>query len=199
MTRKLLFLTGCCLAALLISAPSVFAADIDRISRQVARLKIERSGYTLGKALTGGQLAIARKNPVESTVPGTFKFQDRNLFIVAQEKNNRVLIMYERFEKATQQKAQNVIGDLYMTFEEPTVLAHEQVVYWAYSKKGKISSKAFDTAKKEKEKIEIMATVKYISDVKLMSKAKGTAEGLVYYIISSDPLLQFFRDKKKTL
>lgn len=193
---------GCCLLAALFITPSLLAADFDRLSRQVSRLKLERGGYTLGAALTGRQLAISKKNLLESTVPGTYKFRDNTVVIVAQESTNRVLVIYERFEQANVQKAQDVVGELYLHFEDPTVMAHEQVVYWAYSKSGKINAKVFENAKNQGKKLDILATVKYISDVKLMGKSKEeteTTKGLVYYIISSDPMLQFFKDKKNTL
>jgi len=32
-----------------------------------------------------------------------------------------------------------------------------------------------------------------------MNKSKESPQGLVYYIISSDPMLQFFKDKERTL
>lgn len=40
----------------------------------------------------------------------------------------------------------------------------------------------------------IMATVKLNSDIKIMEKTGAAAKGSAYYIISSDPLLQFFQD-----
>ncbi len=38
-----------------------------------------------------------------------------------------------------------------------------------------------------------MATVKLNSDIKIMDKSKADAKGNAYYIISSDPLLQYFQ------
>lgn len=191
---------GVFLLVVTVCSTAVFAADLDKVSRQVARLNLERSGYVLGAALNPDQQKIALANPLEASVPGTYKFRDHNLFIVAQEDTHRVIVIYERFEDASKQKAQDLIGDLYVSFEEPTVSAHEKVVYWAWSKKGKISSKAFDTAKDEKKILDILATVKCISDIKIMGepKADEPVRGLVYYIISSDPMLQFFKDKQNT-
>jgi len=71
--------------------------------------------------------------------PDTFKFKDENLYVVAQKTTNRVLVIYEQIKAASQKKIQDLVGDLYMNFDDPTVLAHDKVVYWAYTKKGKIT------------------------------------------------------------
>ncbi|MBU1340690.1 MAG: hypothetical protein KKE44_16600, partial [Proteobacteria bacterium] len=163
---------------------------------QVETLKLERNGYVLGAALNNGQMKTAKANPVDATSKDTFKFKDKNLYVVAQKTSNRVLVMYEQFEAASQKEIQSLIGDLYMSFDDPTVLAHDKVVYWAYTKEGKITAGEFETARQDKIKLDILATVKCISDLHIMEKPKGPSTGQVYYIISSDPILKFFKDQK---
>ncbi|MFH2058920.1 MAG: hypothetical protein ABIJ59_08460 [Pseudomonadota bacterium] len=199
MVKKSVFGIGVCLLVLSFLVTTLHAADLDRLSRQVARLKLERNGYVLGAALNQDQIRTAMANPVQASVPGTYKFQDNNLFVVVQETTHRVLVIYEQFEQASQKQVQDLIGDLYINFEEPTIIAHEKVVYWAYSKTGKISVQAYDTAKKDKKTLDFIATVKCISDVKIMTKSKEPVQGMVYYVISSDPMLQFFKDKIKIM
>jgi len=172
------------------------ANDFDKLFNQVKKLKIERHGYVLGKKLTRKQIKIAAANPVEATAEDTFKFKDKNLFVVAQKKTDRILVIYEQFEAADQKKIQGLVGDLYMNFDDPTVLAHDKVVYWAYDDNGKITSQSFDRAKKDKKKLNILATIKFISDIKIMEKIEESAKGQAYYIISSDPILKFFNDPK---
>ncbi|MBC8438620.1 MAG: hypothetical protein H8D87_02925 [Deltaproteobacteria bacterium] len=173
------------------------ADDLKALFDQVEQLKLERNGYILGAALNNGQMKTAKDNPVESSSKDTFKFKDKNLYVVAQKTSNRVLVMYEQFEAAPQKEIQSLIGDLYMSFDDPTVLAHDKVVYWAYTKKGKISSKEFDSARRDKKKLTILATVKCISDINITEKVKESepAIGQVYYIISSDPILKLFQDQ----
>ena len=170
------------------------ADDLNDLFDQVEKLRIERHGYILGIVLNQEQMKTAVSNPVETTSSDTFKFKDKNVFVVAQKTSNRVLVIYEQFEDATQQKIQDLVGDLYMHFDDPTVLAHDKVVYWAYAKKGKLTSKEFETARQNKKKLDILATVKFISDINIMEKVKESepATGQVYYIISSDPILKFF-------
>ncbi len=166
--------------------------NLSALFRQVAKLKLERQGYILGKALNSKQVKISDANPVEATTKGTFKFKDKNLFVVAQEKSNRVLVIYEQFEEAPRQKIQDLIGDLFMNFDDPTVMAHDTVVYWAYKKNGKITPDQFEKARQEKTKLDIIASIKFISEIKITEKTKEPSKGRFYYIISSNPILEFF-------
>jgi len=172
------------------------ADDLNNLFAKVEKLKIERHGYVLGAALNKGQMKVAAANSVDASSKDTFKFKDKNIFVVAEKTSNRVLVIYEQFKDASQQKIQELIGELYMKFDDPTVLAHDKVVYWAYTKKEKITTQEFDTARQDKKKLDILATVKFISDINIMEKIKESepATGQVYYIISSDPILKFFKD-----
>lgn len=179
-------------AFLFLFSQTAAAAELNRLFRQVEKLKLERQGYVLGAKLSKTQLAVARATPVEATTPDTFKFRDENLFVVAQNGSNRVLVIYEQFEDASREKVQELVGDLYMSFEDPTVMAHDKIVYWAWAKKGKVSSKEFEDAKKDAKTLDILATVKCVSDIHIMEKQEDSPKGSVYYIISSDSILKFF-------
>jgi hypothetical protein len=179
---------------LLLFSGLVHANDLNSLFSQVEKLKIERHGYVLGRSLDQGQMKRAASNPVDATTPDTFKFKDKNLFVLAHKTTNRVLVIYEQSGTASQQQIQDLIGDLYMNFDDPTVMAHDKVVYWAYTKKGKITSKEFDTAKQDLKKLDILATVKFVSDINIMGKAEEPSTGQVYYIISSDPILKLLSD-----
>jgi len=173
------------------------ANDLKQLFQQVEELKIERKGYVLGTILNPVQIKTATFNMVDESSKDTYKFRDKNLFVVADKTSNRVLIIYEQFKDLTQKKTQDLIGDLYMSFDEPTVLAHDKRIYWAYTKKGKITSKEFDTAKQNKKKLDILAKIKFISDINIMEKIKENAKGQVSYIISSDPILKLFKNQKQ--
>ncbi len=168
------------------------SADLNRLFKQVEKLKLQRQGYVLGGKLNKAQLATAKANPITATTPDTFKFKDNNLFVVAHSSSNRVLVLYEQIEEAGLQNIKNLVGDLYMTFDDPTVMAHDKIIYWAWAKKGKISTQEFDTAKEKKKKLDILATVKCVSDIPIMEAPKDLSKGNVYYIISSDPVLNYF-------
>lgn len=190
--------TANCLAAaiagLILAAGTSSAQDLESLFTQVEALKIQREGYVLGAPLTFAQQEIAAQNPLNSGSPKVFKFKDQDLNIVADKDSSRVLVLYERFEKISQSRVQEVMGDLFMTYEEPTVSAHDQVVYWAWGPTGKFTQAQFDMAKETQKKLVILATVKFNSEIKIMDKAQFQTLGDVYYIISSDPLLQFFHD-----
>ena len=171
---------------------SALAKDLNKLIRQVEKLNLQRQGYVLGAKLTKDQLRISQTTPEQATAENTFKFRDENLYVVAQKGSNRILVIYEQFENASRKQIQDVVGDLYMSFDDPTVMAHDKIVYWAWTKKGKVSSTEFDAAKEKNKNLDILATVKCISEVKIMEKKEQETPGYLYYIISSDPVLKQF-------
>ncbi len=170
------------------------AQERNALFNQVEKLNIHRQGYVLGAQLTEDQQAIAAKNPLAAASKKVFKFKDNNLNIVADKKTLRVLVMFEQFEKLSQSQVQDKVGELFMAYEDPTILAHDKVVYWAWGKKEKFTAAQFDMAREKKKTLAIIATVKFNSEIKIMDKNETQAIGDVYYIISSDPLLKFFHD-----
>jgi len=170
------------------------AGELASLFRQVENLKIERQGYLLGAPLTQVQEAVAAKNPMDAASKKVFKFRDKNLNIVADRASRRVLVLFEQFEKLSQHKVQEKVGELFMAYEDPTISAHDKVVYWAWGKTAKFTAAQFDRAKEKKTPLAIIATVKFNSEIKIMEKKETAAIGDAYFIISSDPLLKFFHD-----
>ncbi len=181
-------------SALFFMAGAAGAQEQDKLFNQVEKLKIQRQGYLLGAQLTKAQQKIAADNPLEAASKKIIKFRDNNLNIVADKETLRVLVMFEQFEKLSQQQVQEKVGELFMAYEDPTISAHDKVVYWAWGKKEKFTAAQFDMAREKKKPLVIIATVKFNSEIKIMDKNETQAVGDVYYIISSDPLLKFFQD-----
>jgi hypothetical protein len=181
------------LGLFLLTGSSV-AEGLELLFGQVENLKIERQGYLLGAQLTVAQEAVAAKNPMDAASKKVFKFKDKNLNIVADRESRRVLVMFEQFEKLSQPQVQEKVGELFMAYEEPTIPAHDKVVYWAWGKNAKFTAAQFDMAKEKKKKLAIIATVKFNCEIKIMDKKETAAIGDAYYIISSGPMLKFFHD-----
>lgn len=134
------------------------------------------------------------KHMQETSSKNVYRFRDKTLNIVADPKTHRVLVMFEQFDKIDQSGVQNLIGDLFMVYGEPTISAHDKVVYWAWAREKKVTAEQYKTAKEKKKRLDIIATVKLNSEIKIMEKSEGKEMGDAYYIISSDPLLQFFKE-----
>lgn len=121
-----------------------------KIFSSVEALAIQCQGYTLCAPLSKEQRAYASKNMEEANSSKVYRFRDNNLNIVADQKTHRVLVMFEQFEKVGQQKVQDLVGDLFIDYGDPTVSAHDKVVYWAWGKKK--SSQQTNTRLPEKRK-----------------------------------------------
>ncbi len=178
--------------------------EFDILADKVAALNISYQQYSLGKKLTEDQKKLAKQNAAKDASPGTYKFNDASLFVVAEKNSDRVLILYEHYEKTLKTKGSELIGSLMLEFGDPTVFAHGKTVYWVYNADGKISKEKFNKAKNDANQLEVLATVKLESSELLMGNAgdketpkQGNKEHdqSIYYVISSEPLLKLFKAK----
>jgi len=175
-----------------ILSTTVLPDELSDLLARVEALNISRTGYILGKALTDRQKEIARRNAIKNAIPGTYKFKDRDLYVVIDRKTDRVLILYEQYEPASIEKVRELVGALFFDFGEPTVMVHDKVIYWAFDRKGKLSEKDYHKIKYKRGKLKVLATVKLNSSVNIMQKGGDSEAESVYYIISSEPVLKFF-------
>jgi hypothetical protein len=182
---------------LIVAACSSRADESSDLFDDVAKLKIQRNDYTLGKKLTDKQKKTAQRNAVHAASPATYKFKDNDLYLVADKATDRVLIIYERYEPASREKIKQLVGDLFFVFGEPTVMAHDKTIYWAYDADGKMSEKTYKEAKDQKKVPAFLATVKLNSSHKIMDNTDPVTDGNVYYIISSEPLLKLIEKRNQ--
>ncbi|MBT8372323.1 MAG: hypothetical protein KJO34_15255 [Deltaproteobacteria bacterium] len=180
-------------AAVVLSAAVACSPKADEISdlfNRVENLNIERNDYILGKVLTDKQKKSAQLNALDAASPGTYKFKDSDLYVVADHASDRVLVIYERYEPASRAKIRELVGALFFKFGDPTVLAHDKTIYWAFDEKGEISEEHYRKAKQEGRPLRTLATIKLHSSQKIMDQSGPVENGSVYYIISSEPILK---------
>jgi len=181
------------IAAVILSVAAACSPKADEFTDlfiRVENLNIQRHDYTLAKALTDKQKKTAQRNALEAASPGTYKFNDNDLYVVADQASDRVLVIYERYEPASSEKIQELVGALFFDFGDPTVMAHDKTIYWAFDENGKITEERYRKAKKEGRPLKTLATVKLESSQKIMDKSAILESGSVYYIISSEPILK---------
>ena len=135
---------------------------------------------------------------MEAPWPGTYKFLDKGLGVVADMATDRILVIYDFRESAGRQVLEDLIGDLFVTFGEPTVSAHDTIVYWAFGRTSKYSLAEFEKARDDRRPLEVLATVKLQSEVPILNPSPGpdsgsVPAGSVYCVLSSDPVLRHFK------
>ena len=192
------------LAALIFGgAFSCSAATADSLLTEVVSLQLGLNGYVIGRQLDGAQKKVAANNPLQGAYEGTFKFVDDDLNIVADSKTDRVLALYKQKKDADKNQLKAMVADLMGRFGEPTTMAHDKILYWAFNKHGAVSEDEFINAKKVQQttELEIVATVKLNSEMAIFpdpqivegeTKKDDPALGTIYFIITSDPLLRGF-------
>lgn len=181
------------MAAVILSVGAACSSRADEFAdlfSRVEKLNIRRNDYTLGKVLTDKQKQTAQDNVQEKVGPGTYKFKDNHLYIVADKATDRVLILYERYEPVSGKKIRELVGALFFDFGDPTVMAHDKTIYWAFDEKGKISEEQYREAKATKMPLKTLATVKLDSSHKIMDSSDPGEGSSVYYIVSSEPILR---------
>jgi len=182
------------------------ASAMNRLGSDIAALKLGLGDYVLGQKLTEQQKDIAQENAIEKTIKGSYKFQDNGVFVVASSTSDMVIGIYKENTTATQQDIKNMVGELMMQFEEPTKMAHDKLIYWAFGKEGIIPQDLFDVAKSADS--EILATVKFSSDQPIRpsevptegaeTEVKKSSEAAsIYVLITSDQLSNIFLAQNK--
>ena len=182
------------------------ATAMQRLGGDIAGLKLGFSDYFLGQKLTEQQKDNAKENTIAKTIKGSYKFQDNGVFIVASSKSDMVIGLYKENPTATQQDMKNMVGELMMQFEEPTKMAHDKLIYWAFGKDGLIPQDLFNMAKSTDS--EILATVKFSSDQPIRPSEKpeegaetktkeSSVPASIYVIITSDQLSNIFLAQNK--
>ena len=181
------------MAAVILSLGAVCTSRADELAdlfNLVEKLNIGRDDYTLSKVLTDNQKRTAQDNAQEKASPGTYKFKDKDLHIVADKVTDRVIILYERYESVSAKKIRELVGALFFDFGDPTVMAHDKTIYWAFDENGKISEEQYREAKATKKPLKTLATAKLDSSHKIMDGSDPGENSSVYYIISSEPMLK---------
>ncbi len=174
---------------------------LSTLAERVQALHLGMQGYVLGRPLTASQKAVAAAHPVAGAYTGTYRFRDGGLTVVADRRDDRVLAMYERQEKVGFDRLKAMVARLMTSFAEPTTMAHDKILYWAFSARGPVSEEEFAEAKKEKKtgELGILATVKLKSTMEIVPGPEDPARpmppekrGTIYFIITSDPMVQAF-------
>ena len=192
---------------LLPSLPVLAQKSGKDLATDVARLNLGLHGYKIGHKLTAVQKKIAQSHLQQDAYAGTCKFADQDIVVVVDKKTDTVLAMYKRVVNADRKQVKKIVAALMDRFGPPTTMAHDKIVYWAYNRQGAVSEDDFEQAKESKQiaGLGIIATVKLNSEIEIISDTdkkndttsktaatKQPATGTIYFIITSDPLVQAF-------
>jgi hypothetical protein len=168
------------------------------LAAQVASLHLGMNGYVIGDRLSAEQKQMAADNKVNDSYAGTYKFSDREIYVVASRADDTILALYQRYEEADMARARNTISGLMGLYGEPTTMAHDKLIYWAYTSGGKVAEETYTSLKDKNETIDILATVKFSSAFEITPENPDHEKtGPVYFIVASDPLTQEFINQEK--
>ena len=180
---------------LLLANPALTSAsekEISRVAAEVSRLNLGFGSYILGRTLTDDQKEKARQTLIEKSLKGTYKFKDGEVHVVATRDADIILGVYKDYPEITRDEVKKLVGSLMFEYGEPTVVAHDKMIFWTYDKHGKINQDMYQL-KREEGGAESLATVKFSSSQKLTSVGeKDDAPISAYLMITSNPLSSLF-------
>ena len=166
------------------------------LEKKVASLQLGLEDYYIAHKLTDKQKEKAQQHLLEKSYPGTYTFTDNQINVLVEKDNNTIIAVYMKTEEADKEQVKQMIADLMMQFGNPTSEAHDQIIYWAYNEKGKISEDEYADSKKDGE-IQIVATVKFKSKLTFAETAGEDApENSIHCIVSSPRLLERFYNQQ---
>lgn len=192
-----------CVCFLLLPAFSAFAHDhmpvektetVAQIADSVKELKLGIGPYVIGEFLTAEQAELAYNNLIADSYAGTKKFFVDDYYVIVAEKTNMILAIYKQGEDVRADDVKHMVGFLMDQFGEPTTMAHDKIIYWAFGPDGIIATQTYDDSK-DTGQLDILATVKFNSSMAVspgMSNETVEETGSIYFIITSDLLLQKF-------
>ena len=207
--KKILFLAGVCCCVLLAAgqSPASGSDSPQQLLDDVLSLHLGLNGYYIGQHISPEQKQKGGGHLEKDAYEGTYKFRDADLFVVVDKKTDRILALYKRQENVDKNGLKAMVVELMDHFGTPTLLAHDKILYWAFNAHGAISEEDFNKARDAKQipNLGIIATVKLNSDIEItpdsqkekeqITDAQETPRGTVYFVITSDPLVQqFMRD-----
>ena len=190
-----LFLLCTFSAVLAAQSPKVAAMPDEELLAAIIRLDLGLEEYQLGRKLNEGQWKKAGKNPVAKRYQGTINYKDGELGIVADTADRTILALYLEKKEAGREDVKNMLATLMMYFGQPTTMAHETTVYWAFNEQGLIPQSVRE-ATKNADDLNILATVKFNSSARFMERGEdASAKEAIYCIVSSPALLERFMDR----
>ncbi len=187
-----------CVLFLSISALQAMAerADFTALEKEVAALQLGFGDYYIAHKLSVEQKKKAQKHLLEKSYPGTYTFIDDGINVLVAKENDTIIAIYLKNEEADKTQLKQMIADLMMQFGNPTSEAHDQIIYWAYDEKGKISEDEYADSKKDGE-IQIVATVKFKSKLTFAeTTGEDAPENSIHCIVSSPRLLERFYNQQ---
>jgi len=193
-TIALLFTLTTLLFHLTTSHATTVGQELIRVAEEVSTLELGFKDYVLGGALSADQKEAGLKHTEEKALAGTYKFKDGDVFVIASLENDTVLGMYKEFENVGPEELKSIIGRLMFEYGEPTLTAHDKLIYWTYNKGGKISQETFDI-ERSKGGTKILATIKFSSKDRFGKPPEEGSDGQstsAYLMISSDRMSQLF-------
>lgn len=178
------------------------AVDYNALSKvelqeKIAGLELGLGSYIIGTKLTQEQIVLSGKTISYKAYPGTVKFKDGDIFVIADVESHVVIAVYKRNKEANKNDFKVAISELMLHYGEPTAEAHGKTIYWNFASDGLITEELYRSVKQQGmlETLVVLATVKFTSSenvetmtdmIEMMDKKNQQGEEVKKTDVTSD-------------
>ncbi len=166
-------------------------ASSDPDFERVQKLGLAYKDFTLGERLPEADGLV----PLKDAFKGTLRYRKGSLILAVEEKTRRLIALYEEYPALKPEDLQKLISSLMAQFGEPTFEAHEKMLFWYYSSRGKITSEAFEHLREEGKEPEVLAIAKFYCDQRIVefgNKKDSGGKAKAFFTLYSPLLIRKF-------
>ncbi len=172
---------------------------------KIEKLDVGMGEYTLAKEINSTQKNSAKKNPLKTNSDKTYQFKDADIYVTVDKKSDKAIVLYKIFDDQNATELKRVLGGAVLTYGEPTIMSHGNIVYWVYGNNGSLITKDDYEQWRDKQlkgsdenksahgvdysNLEKLYTIK-LSSTKMFESADKFDNAKAYLIISSEKLLK---------
>jgi len=158
--------------------------------------RVQQLGLTHGNLLLGAKFVDSGDFvPEREAWPGTRRYRRNSLVVAVEARTQRIIALFEEYPALSPEDLKKLVGTLVARFGEPTFEAHDRMLFWYFTSKGKISSEEFERLRDKGELPELLAVAKFYCDKRIVEfvgqeKAAGTKKARAYFTLYSPILIK---------
>ena len=136
-----------------------------------------------------------------SSYPEIERYQKDHLILAVAKKDKRLLAIYEEKRGLSPKDLRKLINSLMLTYGEPTLEAHGQILYWIYDVQGKVEREAYERWRQESQNLKIEGMVKLVVRKNISQFGEGKLKGKTdcYISVSAPELIKKYVSTEELL
>ncbi len=158
--------------------------------------KVQQLGLTHGNLLLGAKFVDSGDFvPEREAWPGTRRYRRNSLVVAVEARTQRIIALFEEYPALSPEDLKKLVGTLVARFGEPTFEAHDRMLFWYFTSKGKVSSEEFERLRESGKVPELLAVAKFYCNQNIIDfadKKRRDDKAKAYFTVYSPALIKRF-------